>query len=103
MHPSPDHMQFALMALSAIYVAERLWLLVAKIIAFFDKRAAANKKIQVAGREGAESKHKTRGKLPIAAGGPLPKPQTPLCHRASAQTEAEPAEGMENVSAKRAA
>jgi hypothetical protein len=76
MHPSPDNMQFALIALSAIYVAERLWLLIARIIAFFDKRAATNKKIQMVDGKAEESKHKTHQKLPLAAGGPLPKPRS---------------------------
>jgi hypothetical protein len=91
MHPSPDHMQFALIALSAIYVAERLWLLIAKIIAFFDKRAAANTKIQVPPVKEAESKQRTRQKLPLAAGGPLPKPRSTSYRRDShAPTQLKP-------------
>jgi hypothetical protein len=74
MHPSPDQMHFALVALTAIYVADRIWTLAAKIITFFDKRSCANKKV-------LEDKcvkcvpPKTRAKLPIAVGGPLPKNQ----------------------------
>lgn len=70
MHPSPDHMQFALIALSVIYVAERIWALTAKIITFFDKRSATSKKGPK--QSGPQAPSETHVKLPIAAGGSLP-------------------------------
>ena len=74
MHPSPDQTHFALVALAVIYVAERIWTLTAKIITFFDKRSVASKKVlQDKRRKYVPSR--TRAKLPIAAGGPLPKQQ----------------------------
>jgi hypothetical protein len=74
MHPSPDQTHFALVALAVIYVAERIWTLTAKIITFFDKRSVGSKKVlQDKRRKYVPSR--TRAKLPIAAGGPLPKQQ----------------------------
>lgn len=74
MHPSPDHMQFALVALSVIYVAEKIWVLTAKIITFFDRRAAADKKIRaLEDKRAGWVSSKTQVKLPIAAGGHLPE------------------------------
>jgi hypothetical protein len=74
MHPSPDQMHFALVAMAVIYVAERIWKLTAKIITFFDKRSVVNKKAFEDKRAKCVPS-KTRAKLPIAAGGPLPKNQ----------------------------
>ena len=74
MHPSPDQTQFALLALSVIYIAEKIWMLVAKIIAFFDKRATAKKRLHAITTKRTEcARHGTHVKLPIAAGGSLPK------------------------------
>jgi hypothetical protein len=74
MHPSPDQIHFALVALAAIYVADRIWTLAAKIFTFFDKRSVANKKVLEDERAKCVPP-KTRAELPIAAVGPLPKNQ----------------------------
>ena len=74
MHPRPDQMPFALFAaMAVIYVAERTWKLTARIITFFDKRSANRKVLEEKRAKSVPSK--TRDKLPIAAGGPLPKNQ----------------------------
>jgi len=73
MHPGPDQTQFALVALAVIHVAERIWALTAKIIRFFDKRSANRKVLE--DKRAKRVPLKARAKLPIAAGGPLPKNQ----------------------------
>ena len=65
MHPSPET-QFV--AMLVIYFAERIWVLVAKIITFFDKRSVAKKKL-LEDKQRKCVPSKTQAKLPIAAGG----------------------------------
>ena len=79
------HIQFFAIALAVILIAERTWALAAKIIRFLDRRAAAKKGPRGRGPKQppqapfgfprpvrARVPSKTRFKLPIAAGGPLP-------------------------------
>src|SRR5712692_6360457 len=74
MHSSPDQTHVLLVAMSVIYVAERIWTLTAKIITFFDKRSVANRKpLKDKGTKCLPPK--TQAKLLIAAGGPLPRNQ----------------------------
>jgi len=73
MHPGPDQTHLTLLAL-AVICAERIWALAARIITFFDRRALANKKIRALEAKRAKCvPSRTRVKLPIAAGGPVPK------------------------------
>lgn len=44
MQPSPEQNYLVLIALSILLVSERAWSLTAKIITFFDKRAARKKR-----------------------------------------------------------
>src|SRR5260370_3204889 len=74
MHSSPDQTYFLLVAMSVIYVAERIWTLTSKIITFFDKRSVANRK-PLKGKGTNCLPPKGRAKLPIAVGGPLPRNQ----------------------------
>jgi hypothetical protein len=70
MHPSPDQTHFVLVALAVIYVAERIWILAAKIITFFDKRSVVKKKV-LEDKRAKCVPSKARAKVPIAVGGPL--------------------------------
>ena len=93
MRPSPDQTHFALVALAVIYVAERIWTLTAKIITFFDKRSVAKKKaLEDKGTKCVPPK--TRAKLPIAAGGPLPKNRTPSVRRTAPPNNKEKAPAL---------
>src|SRR5260370_40801624 len=65
MHSSPDQTYFLLVAMSVIYVAERIWTLTSKIITFFDKRSVANRK-PLKGKGTNCLPPKGRAKLPIA-------------------------------------
>jgi len=83
MRPSPDQTQFVLVALAVIYVAERTWRLVARIITFFDKRSGAKKKM-LGDEQTKCAPSETQAKLPIVVGGPLPKNQKHFsAHRVS--------------------
>jgi len=76
-------MPFALFAaMAVIYVAERMWTLTVKIITFFDKRSVT-KKNALEDKRAKRVPPENRGKLPIAAGGPLPRNQKSSRHTAT--------------------
>jgi hypothetical protein len=93
MHPSPDQTLFVLVALAVINVAERIWVLTAKIITFFDKRSVAKKKVHE-DKKGKRVPPKPRAKLPLATGGPLPKHQTTSAQRTAPPDNKEKASAL---------
>jgi hypothetical protein len=83
----PDHTQLALALLSALCIAERIWLFVARIITFFDRRANSRRKSEALVKRAEVALSLTPVDLPpAAAGGALPTVRaTPVRHRRAAK------------------